>query len=415
MPPPSPDNAPAAVSGRTSRVLFLCTTYPAPTETFVRREVEALRAAGAELDVVSVWGGGGGDVWRFRFWELVKLLWWLPYWLVRRPGVLCDLMQSMILRPMPSALNAGENLLGFGFALIHAQKIGRRRYRHAHAAWAGLPAAAAWLLDRLTGLPYSVGAHAYDLFEGGGDWLLSDKTARARFVRTSTGAGRRRLLRSGVPEGKVALIRRGLVAFPPVHPMRAVRVPLRILAVGRFVEKMGYHALVGVLEQARAAGLAFEGRLIGEGPARREIADRLAARGLATCVRFEGRQPFTRVLEALAWADVLLFTGVVARNGDRAGLPNAVAEAMAAGVPVVASRVGGVAEAVEHERSGLLVEGPGAAAELLRLARDDDLYRRLQEGGREWTLTHFDAAVNMRALRHRIDASAEDGAERICL
>ncbi len=404
MPPLPPKQGLPAETVRTNRVLFICTTYPAPTETFVQREVEALRAAGTELDIVSVWGGGGEDVRRFRFWELAKLFWWLPYWLARRPAVLSSLMQAMILRPMPTALNAGENLLGFGFVLIHARGIRRRRYHHVHAAWAGLPAAAAWLLDRLIGLPYSMGAHAYDLFEGGGDWLLAEKVGRAHFVRTSTEAGRQRLLRAGVPPDKVVLIRRGLVRFPPLHPMRPSRLPLRILAVGRFVEKMGYHALVEVLGQARADGLEFEARLIGDGPKRRLTEARVAARGLAPCVRFEGRQPFARVLEALEWADVLLFTGVVARNGDRAGLPNAVAEAMAAGVPVVASRVGGVAEAVSHGHSGLLGEGRQAATALRLLAMDDGVYQRLQKGGREWTLSHFDAAANMRVLREKFYA-----------
>lgn len=385
-------------STHAGRVLLICTTYPARTETFVRREVEAMRALGVELDVVSVWGGGGGNVRRFRFWELVKLFWWLPYWLARRPRSLCELMQAMLLRPMPSTLNVGENLLGFGFALIRARSISSRRYSHAHAVWAGLPAAAAWLLERLTGLPYSLGAHAYDLYEGGGDWLLPEKAAGARFVRTSTVAGGRRLQSLGLPAERILVVRRGLVDFPAVRAVRPKRVPLRILAVGRFVEKMGYHNLIQILRAARSAGLAFEARLFGDGPRRNDVARRIKAFQLGDRVRLEGHQPIDRILEAFRWADVLLFTGVVSRNGDRAGLPNVVAEAMASGVPVVASRVGGVTEAVAHESTGLLAEGPEAIDALRRLAFDDVLYARLRRGGLDWIRAHFDARQNMRRL-----------------
>ena len=62
-----------------------------------------------------------------------------------------------------------------------------------YAAWTGAPATAAWLLWRLTGIPYGTGAHAYDLYEHGGDWWLMEKVALARFVHTSTEMGRRTL------------------------------------------------------------------------------------------------------------------------------------------------------------------------------------------------------------------------------
>ncbi len=381
-----------------ARILFVCTTFPAPTETFLQREVEALQQAGVRLDLVSIWGGGGSGIRCFGLWELVKLVWWIPYWLMRRPAALAELAEAMSLRAMPSALNVGENLLGMAFALIHAKGLAAKGYTHIHGVWGGLPAASAWLLHRLIGLPFSFGGHAYDLFEDGGDWLLREKGAAACWVRTSTEAGRQRLLKLGIPGDRILLLRRGLVVHPPVHPMRPERMPLRILCVGRFVEKMGYRELIRILSDLVAGGHRFDVRIIGEGPTQRDTVKQVAVAGLSEWVRFEGKRPFEDVERALAWADVFLFTGVVARSGDRAGLPNAVAEAMAAGVPVVASPVGGVAEAVFHGETGMLAAGSEAVASLVRLAQDDALYLRLQEGARQWVEDHFDAKANMALL-----------------
>ena len=92
------------------------------------------------------------------------------------------------------------------------------------------------------------------------------------------------------------------------------------------------------------------------------------------------------------WADVAIHSGVIEENGDRDGLPNVVPEAMSHALAVVVPRAPGVAEAVEHERSGLLFESgnpESLAGALARLAADDALRLRLGSEARAWVKEHF--------------------------
>ena len=392
------------------RIVYLFTTFPLLSETPAQREIRALASLPVEIEIHSLWRGGrafeGVPVHRFALWRLPLIAWFLPYWLVRRPGVFRELARRLAASRMPSLLNGGETLLGFAFALCHADRLARaeRRPDLIHAAWATGPATAAQLLNALTGIPFSLGAHAYDVFRDGGDWLLDSKLRDAALVVTSSRATLEGLLARGAEPGRTVLVRRGFDVRPARRPSRARRVPLRILAVGRLIEKKGYPEQLAVYAALKAAGLAFEARIVGGGPLERALKRRAAALGLAGIVHFVGPLPQEAVAALYGWADVLLFTGKVARDGDRDGLPNVVPEAMAAGVAVVARAVAGVPEAIEDGRTGVLITAPGTApwvAALRRLQSDDQFYENLCAGARTWVEVHYDARRNAAALiRH---------------
>ncbi|MBL9216643.1 MAG: glycosyltransferase, partial [Opitutaceae bacterium] len=342
-------------------IALLFTTFPKTSETFLQRDVAALQAKGLRLKLYSLWGGGGEfrglPVRTFAKWRLVPLfLFIIPWQCVRRPRLMRDLFEGVVTRGAPSWLNFWENMLGAGFAGCFYRELRRDPPALVHGAWAGAPATAGWVLWRMFGWPYSAGAHAYDLYEHGGDWWLREKLQHARFVHTSTEMGRRELIARGVAPEKIHCIRRGLEAFPPFRPLRPERRPLRLLCIARLVPKKGLDHQLRIYAALQAAGLPFEARIAGDGPQRAELEARAAALGLAGVVRFLGQLPHAEVWTQLAWADVLLHTGVVAPSGDRDGLPNVIPEAMAAGVIVVTSPVSATTEAISQERTGLVAD-----------------------------------------------------------
>lgn len=387
-------------------IALLFTTFPKTSETFLQRDVAALQAKGLRLKLYSLWGGGGNfnglPVRSFNKWRLLEVfLLIIPWQCLRRPRLMRDLFEGVFTRRAPSWLNFWENMLGAGFAGSFDREMRDDPPALVHGAWAGAPATAGWILWRMHGWRYSCGAHAYDIYEHGGDWWLREKLRHARFVHTSTDMGRRELVERGVPADKVQVIRRGLDAFPTFKPLRRGRAPLRLVCIARLVEKKGLDHQLRIYAALKAAGVAFEARIVGEGPLRTSLEGLAGQLQLNDTVKFTGQLDQAGVWAQLAWADVLLHTGVVARSGDRDGLPNVIPEAMAAGVLVVTSPVSATTEAVSQERTGLVadVDLPLAwVVALRRLAEDDALAERLRTGARRWVQENYDAHKNTARL-----------------
>ena len=390
-----------------SRLAILFTTFPKTSESFLQREVDAMFECGLEPSLFSLWGGGGEFKGRrvatFNKWRLVPLLFLIIPWnCFRRPRIVRDLFAGVFSRRAPSWLNFWENMLGAGFAgVAYRSEFRDSPPRFIHAPWAGAPATAAWLLWRVLGVPYSLGVHAYDLYEHGGDWWLLEKVAHAKFVRTSTLMARDELVKRGVAAEKVHCIRRGLVALPALKPLRAGRTPLRIACVARLVGKKGLRRQLEIYAALKEAGFTFTARIAGGGPLRDELVAGARALHLEDCVVFLGEIPHEEVWTLLEWADVLIHTGVVSASGDRDGLPNVIPEAMAAGTLVVSSPAAATTEAVLDGETGI-VAAVDDTAEWIRvlkiLSADDGLAARLRAGARQWTEENYDARKNVGRL-----------------
>lgn len=398
-------------------IAYLFTTFPKNTETFLQREIVAMRALGANVRLYSLWGGGGSfrglPVARFNKWRLLTLVWKIPLESWRRPEVLRQVVHGLFTRRPPSWINFWENMLGAGFACLFAGGFRKDPPAWVHAAWGGAPATAAWLLWRIDGHRFSAAAHAYDIFEHGGDWWLDDKLEHAAFVHTSTEMGRAALVARGLPPEKILRIRRGLDRLPAVKRLRSSREPLRLICVARLVEKKGLDHQLRIYAALRAAGVPYQARIVGEGPLRPALEKLAGSLGIAADVTFCGHLPQHEVWGQFEWADVLLHTGVIAPSGDRDGLPNVIPEAMSCGVLVVTSPTAGTTEAIADGVTGFVrpVDAPAEwVAVLLRLAGDDALAERLRGAARAWVEENFDAHKNAARLLRKFESAI---AERV--
>ena len=384
-------------------VLFIFTTFPLPSETFLQREMRILRARGLPLRMVSLWGGAsqweGMPVECHGLKGIAQCLLRLPVLLLQRPRLLHAWSQWAAYPRASGWLNWAEMLLGLSYALRMAGHLRPRGVAHIHAVWASAPASAALAVHQMDGIPFSFGAHAYDLFERGGDGWLPEKIGHARWMRSSTRAGERRLKAIQASSSPpIHVVRRGLEKMPPWSADWSPATPLRLLSVGRMVRKMAFHRQIPVLRQLQATGRPFAMTWIGDGPLRAELELQVKAAGLADSVVFAGWQPYSQVERAYQEHDILLFTGEPDNQGNRAGLPNAVAEAMAWGLPVVSTRTGAVAEAIEDGVSGFLWRGEPEASPILRLMDNPTIGKQLRAAARAWTEKHYLLPDNLSAL-----------------
>ncbi len=398
------------------RILYVATTFPVYSETFLQREARALRDLGVELTILSLHRGetefDGFEIDRFSKWELLTLLWKLPIIVLTRFRVFRTWLFELFTHRPPTPLSFWANMLGMGVAVARESQIRAMNPDLVHCVWSADPASFGWVCSLLVGTRFSVGAHAYDVFDHGGDWLLRTKTREAILVHTSTESAYS-CLKEFVPESKLHLIRRGMNRFPEFKPLRMDRSGLRIICVARLVEKKGFPFQIRIYEALRDAGFAFEARIVGEGKLRDEIESELERRGLDGLVVLKGRMSQEDTMRELAWADVLFHTGVIDRNGDRDGLPNVIPEAMAAGTLVLASPVSGVVEAIEHNVTGLLRDVDDAeswVAECVRIQEDDSMCERIRSAGRAWVERESVASRNsgklLQAMKERLSLEA---------
>jgi colanic acid/amylovoran biosynthesis glycosyltransferase len=280
---------------------------------------------------------------------------------------------------------------------------------HVHCHFANHPALAGFIIRRLTGIPYSFTAHGSDLHVD--RHMLCTKVREAAFVVAISDFNRAVIVEECGERvrSRLEMIHTGVdvTHFRPA-PTQHRNGPLVIVCVGTLHEVKGQTHLVEACRQIAEAGIDFRCHFVGSGPDRESLQRQIAAAGLTAHIILDGELDRTALAERLREADVLVAPSVPTRQGKREGIPVVLMEAMASGLPVIASRLSGIPELVEHERSGLLVDpgNPVALADALsRLAADPQLRSLLAEEGRRRVESEFDIRLNARKLAAMFTAS----------
>ena len=405
----------------TLTIAYILEIHPTLSQTFIEREIAELIAQGMPVNVYSLLctplkmpstaPGRLPPVDYFRWWEAFSLVVALPRELHRDRTLLRDGWQ-MVRRHRPTGfVNSLINLWAAIFAICRAEQFRRKGVRHVHGAWAWGPATAAAILGRLCSVPFSFGAHAYDIYEHGGDRFLDAKLRAASFVHTTTKANVA-YLRQRVPQANIVFARNGLEQLPSAKPHSRVPGPLRILSVARLVPKKGHRHQLAACALLKQWGVPFEVRIVGTGELYRKLQRQIEALDLADVVKLCGGQPHAQAQESFAWADIFWHTGIIDAKGNRDGLPNAIPEALAHRLPVISSREPGATEAVTHEGTGLVVDVTNheeLAGAVKRLAEDEPLRQRLGENGRRWVEQNFIGSDNVAILAEAFRQTASTG------
>jgi glycosyltransferase involved in cell wall biosynthesis len=273
--------------------------------------------------------------------------------------------------------------------------------RHLHAHFAHGTTTVTWLAATIAGLPFSFTGHARDIYApqlNPRGWLRR-KLRAASFAVTCTEANVAHLRRIA-PEARIHRVYHGLNAdFARLLGGAAksrgagVNGTLRVLGVGRLVEKKGFDVLVEACGVLRRRGVPFEALIVGQDDkygdqVRRRIADL----DLHLRVSLPGPMGQAELLDEYRRATALCMPCRVLA-ADRDGIPNVLVEAMAAGASVVATAVSGIPELVEDEVNGLLVapDEPEALADaLMRLHDDPALAERLRTAAQQTVRDRFD-------------------------
>jgi colanic acid/amylovoran biosynthesis glycosyltransferase len=290
-----------------------------------------------------------------------------------------------------------------------APLVRREGIRHVHSHFASGATSVALHVQRLAGTSYSFTAHAKDIYLSSVTEIdLSRKLRGAHFAVTISEFNCRHLSRLA-PEARLVRIYNGVDPgrFTP-NGVPRMQPPL-VLAVGRLIEKKGFDDLIRACALLRADGVPFCCRIAGKGALDRDLRSLIGDLGLGALVELAGPIPRERLFELYSQASVLAAPCVIGADGNRDGLPTVLVEAMALGVPVVATDVTGIPELVEGGRTGLIVpqRDPAALAQAIRtLLADPSWSRLLARAARRHVEQQFDLRRNVAELRSLFEEAA---------
>lgn len=416
---------PASDEQRGPRVAYLVSRFPTLTETFVLFEILAVEQQGVTVELYPLQRDYPGTIHP----EAQRLVEGAHYAPLLSPAILRSNLRCLLRRPraylgtlldlvrwnLGSARYLGGALAFLPKAVHFGRRMAEDGITHIHAHFASHPAAVAYVIHRLEGIPYSFTAHGSDLHRD--RHMLCQKVAAALFVVPISEFNRRVILDEcgETHAAKLVVIHCGVdpgVFLPPAREARDSGSSPRLVCVGSLQEVKGQAVLIEACRLLAEQGIDFECNFVGVGPDRGALEKQALDAGLEGRIHFLGALRHAEVAACLSEADIAVVPSVPTSDGRREGIPVALMEAAATGLPVVASRLSGIPEAIEDGAQGLLVEpgdARGLAEAIARLVGDPALRERLGAAARERMIRDFDLATNARRLANRFRREPSEG------
>ena len=407
------------------RTAIIVKGYPRLSETFIAQEIQELEKRGLEIVIVSLRHPTDFKTHaihdeitapikylpEYLYRELKRL--WISWWRVRLwpsyPAVLKVWLKDLRRDLTPNRIRR------FGQALVLASEF-ENSVDHLYAHFLHTPASVTRYAAKLLGIPWSCSAHAVDIWTTP-EWDVREKLADCSWLVTCTLENQKYL--KGIAENpdKIRLAYHGinLARFPMKKKQKKSGSTVKILSVGRAVEKKGYKDLLAALALL-PDDLIWTFTHIGDGPELKNL--RRISNSMQNSDRFKwlGSRPQKEVLKSYQEADIFVLASKVAKNGDRDGLPNVLIEAQSQGLPCVSTRLSGIPECIKDEVSGLLAEPgdiEGLAVRLKRLIESDELRDSLGLNGQKLVGNKFEFGSCIETISNLFDLSVKDDIENV--
>lgn len=404
-----PQHVEAQVRGH--RLGFLLSQYPAISHTFFLQEIRGLRELGLEIEAASVncpdrplnqltpsEAQEAGTTFYLKSGSPLRNAMRIAVVALRNPGAAW--------RAVVASQRIGPMLLGNRlYALFYAAEamlllawIREKRITHLHAHFGGAVAFVAYITSAAARLPYSMTIHGPDEFFDEAVYHLRAKVAGAAFVIAISDYCRSQLMRiaGGSSWDRIDVVRLGVKPETLPQPIPAAHgSPLRLVCVGRLVPTKGPLLLLQALHQVRARGVDCSLTMVGDGTMRAALEQAIQDLGLAGSVTLTGALNHDQALDRVAAADIFILASFAE------GIPVALMEAMAIGIPCISTFIAGIPELIRTEECGLLVPAGSVDAlrdAILRLAEDSALRGRIAEAGRRQVLREYHLPDNLAQL-----------------
>lgn len=371
------------------KLAYLTTSFGTPSHTFIRREIRELRKQNVDVllygvrpdpkvapDAVDL-DAETRFLYPIRIFETLLLnLYYAVFRFSRYWPALFDSILGKDLKLKQRMMLCYHLFV----SVSHARHMEKCKIEHIHAHFLNSSSSIAMFCSRLTGIPYSITVHSAGEKDLPHVIAIPEKLKHAsRLLMISKfNIGYYSELYPCQHKSNVVRCGMNIEEFDVRNtPVREDNAPINILAVGRFVEKKGFRYLIEAAKLVKDAGTNFEIEILGSGPLDDELRGLRDQLEVGDVVNFFGQASTAQVREKMLGADVVVVPSVTSQSGEMEGIPVVIMEAMATGVPVIASAHSGIPELVT-EHTGYIVpekDASALAAAISNYSLDEDKIR----------------------------------------
>lgn len=395
---------------------YITQVFPSLSETFVYREIQALRARGIQVKTFSIrkselYTSSISDkakdlvdstfyIFPLNFCRfLIAHLWYL----IRQPHRYFGTLWFCLTGEHKTLKNRLRTFYHFCQAIPIAIEVKRIGIKHLHAHFALNPTTLAMVVSRLGEVSFSFTAHANDIFCN--PILLKEKIRAARFIIAISDYNKQFLFNIlPTPEtlNKIQVIHCGIDVqnFCPQHDRRRSDKPI-VLAVGRMVEKKGFPYLIRACKILLDKPYDFRCLILGDGPQKGLLNQIIRDAKLSDVVELPGIVYPEHIRAYFAKADIFVLPCIVGTDNDIDGIPVTLMEAMAMEIPTISTNISGIPELIDHMETGILVppkDEVSLANAISTLIENDDLSRIIGKAGRSKVKSEFEIQKNVDLL-----------------
>lgn len=391
------------------KVLYIVSLFPCWSETFIVREINALKDMGVDIAILSLKNANeelvqtdAKNLYKRAVYPSgpINTFFNASIAFLEKPLVntklLIDIISSLYKRP----LSMIKSIATWWLTLSVVNKIKDLDVAHIHAHWATYPSTSALILSKNLNLPFSFTSHAHDIFLE--DHLLKEKVTESKFSVTISNYNKNRLSNQLDLdlESRMHIVHCGIDVtehkFAPDN-----RNTKNILAVGRLDHIKGFSVLIDACKIYKEKDSDFKCYIIGNGPLKTTLQKQININDLSRHVELVGVMPQEQIKKYLSEASIFVLPSVVTKEGDMDGIPVALMEAMSVGLPVISTTVSGIPELIKNNINGLIVEphDPQALSDsMAKIFNDPDLAYKFSSNARATIESDFSIQTETKKL-----------------